>query len=169
MKMKLVACVLLVADVRAQLRPRRVGINPLGESEAADADFNEEAILAKLQAMKAQAAGEDAGLGGSMADQMAMLQKMMSGDGSMTETLQAMMKENPMMKSLMASNPEMAEVFENPEKLQESLAAVQEMMTSPEGMSGALRMGERPRITAPGPLAWAVALRAFPIRRLLRA
>jgi len=141
---RVLACSLLVADVRAQLRPRRVGVNPLGDSEPADGGFDESAVLAKLQAMKAEAAGAAApdleGMEG-MEDQLALLQKMMSGEqGDMTEALQGLMQNNPMVQAMLESNPEMAEML-NPEKLQENMAKVTEMMGSPEGQEQMQQVG----------------------------
>ena len=106
----------------AQLRPRRVGVDPLGESEpAADAAGGDlEAKLAKLREMAA-GGGADA----DPAAQMAMLQELMGGgEGGHAAELGKMMAGagKDFAQAMAANMKEAASLLENPDALQEKLS-----------------------------------------------
>jgi len=128
---------LLVSVTNAQLRPRRVGTNALGEQEvvltdvptgggAAAADNSAgglDAMTAGLEAMQAAFQGGD----GAGLDLGAMLKNMD-------------MENNPMLKAMAQANPEMAKMFSDPEALKGQMEQVAKLMGSPEGQDMAANM-----------------------------
>jgi len=119
-----VACSLLLLacapTAHAQLRPRRVGASALGETQ-------EIPEVPAGNSLGGVAAGGD----NMMAD---MLSNLASGQG-----LDALMN-NPMLKGLMDSNPEIAKMMSDPEALQQQMAQMAEMMQSEEGQGMAKKM-----------------------------
>jgi len=119
-----VACSLLLLacapTAHAQLRPRRVGASALGETQ-------EIPEVPAGNSLGGVAAGGD----NMMAD---MLSNLASGQG-----LDALMN-NPMLKGLMDSNPEIAKMMSDPEALQQQMAQMAQMMQSEEGQGMAKKM-----------------------------
>jgi len=121
---------LLLIGAEAQLRPRRVGTNALGEQEVVLTDVPSNG-----------GGGGEAALGGGTGDALAEAMKALQASGMGGEggfDLASMMKNidfenNPMMKAMAQANPEMAKMLSDPEALQEQVAKMTEMMSSPEG------------------------------------
>ena len=128
----LVQLLLLLPAVQCQLRPRRVGTNAMGGQE-------QEVVLTDVPSGgDSFGAAGNADVGADAMAQMAqMMQQAMGGEGGGVDPM-AMLKNldmanNPMLKTLAASNPELAEMINNPEALQEQMKQVGEMLQSPEG------------------------------------
>ena len=130
---KLLAVLSLAAGVDAQLRPRRVGTNALGEQEV---EFSDVPTGGGGGGMAGAGMGGDAA-----ADPLAAMRAAMGGAGGLEGLegldMASMLKNNPLMKQMAEAmgdaNPEVAELLNNPEALQEQMAQVQQLMSSPEG------------------------------------
>lgn len=128
MKTVLTWALLAVApsSVVGQLRPRRVGTDAMGQQEAGDmggGDFG---------AMGAGMGGLDAN---ALAEGMKAMQGMFNGEGGGSDMLAKMMDpaNNPMLKALGESNPELAAMLNDPEAMQQQMAQAMQMFQSEEG------------------------------------
>lgn len=112
--------------VDAQLRPRRVGTNAMGDQEA---------VLTDVPTGSSGAGG--AAADGGMAEAMQAMQAALGGEGGdfdPTALLKNMdFSNNPMMKAMADANPELAKMMSDPEALQEQMGKMMQMMSSPEG------------------------------------
>lgn len=134
----LLGLVLASNSVLGQLRPRRVGgaaVNAMGQQEDMAAD--------PMQA--------DAGLEGLGADSIAEAMKAFGGEGGMPDMEKMMemmgdpsnLADNPLLKGLAESNPEVKEMLSNPEKMKDKMAEAMQMMQSEEGQGMAKKMMEQ--------------------------
>jgi len=110
---------LLLASASAQLRPRRVGTNALGEQVDVDVP----------SAAAGGGAGGGAGGMGGMGGMEGLLEAMQAGGGFDPATLM----NNPMMKGMMDANPEVAKMLGDPDAMKEQMGKMFEMMATPEG------------------------------------
>jgi len=108
--------------VHAQLRPRRVGTSALGEQQE----------IPEVPAGNAGFGADDASLGAGME----ALAKMAGGgaDGL------AGLADNPMLKNLMDSSPELAQLMSDPEALQAQMGQMAKLMNSDEGRAMGAKM-----------------------------
>ena len=133
---------LLVASASAQLRPRRVGTNALGEQVDVD--------------VPSAAAG--GGAGGGAGGMEGLLEAMQAGGGGLDP---AALMNNPMLKGLMDSNPEVANMLGDPEALKEQMGKMFEMMATPEGQEMTKNlMGEMQQVRGAHMLAARASARA---------
>merc|ERR1719424_1012110 len=122
--MRLLLCGCLVAFAGAQLRPRRVGVSPMGEESA--------------------------------------------GAGMDMESRAASLKTNPMLQQAMAANPEMQELLNNPEALQEKMAEMQQLMNSDEGREASAKIMEEVQSVLTDPEKMRAGLEQFASNPLLK-
>eukprot|EP00320_Phaeocystis_rex_P003235 CAMPEP_0119060344 /NCGR_PEP_ID=MMETSP1178-20130426/4322_1 /TAXON_ID=33656 /ORGANISM="unid sp, Strain CCMP2000" /LENGTH=266 /DNA_ID=CAMNT_0007041441 /DNA_START=17 /DNA_END=817 /DNA_ORIENTATION=+ len=147
----LCACVALClahCGVHAQLRPRRVGVNPMGEAEV----------------------GAEAG--GAEPDMASLLKNMMggtNGGGMDMESLASSLQENPMLQQMMASNPEMQELMTNPAALQEKMAELQQLMSSDEGREASAKIMEEVQSVLTDPEKMRQGLEQFASNPMLKS
>lgn len=112
----------LATSVHAQLRPRRVGTNAMGEQQEVPVAGSGGAAagMEGLEAMAAALGGAGGGEGGF--DPAALLQGMD-------------LSNNPMLQGLAESNPEIAQMLSNPDALKEQMGQMMKMFSSPEGQA----------------------------------
>jgi hypothetical protein len=125
---------LALRSADAQLRPRRVGTNAMGEQQ---------------EAMAAAAAGSDGGGldgfgGGDMAEALQAMAGALGGEGGGLDP-EALLKgmdpaNNPLLKGMAEANPELKELLQNPEALRGQMEAMAQMMQSGEGQEFAKKM-----------------------------
>ena len=87
------------------------------------------------------------GGGGDMAEMMQKMMGGLGGGGDMAEMMQKMMggmdmENNPMLKAMADSNPELAKLMSDPEAMKEQMAQVGKVMASEEGQQMAKKMME---------------------------
>ena len=115
----------VIAGARAQLRPRRVGTNAMGDQEV---------VMTDVPTGGGGMGGM--GAGGGLEEMAAAMGEAMKGGGDFDPSamLKGMdMANNPMLQQLAASNPELAAVLNDPEALATQMEQVKQMMSSPEG------------------------------------
>lgn len=127
----------LLGAADAQLRPRRVGTNAMGEQQAAE------------DMMAAAGGGGGDGLdafggGGDMAEAMKNMAAALGGEGGGLDT-DALLKgmdpaNNPLLKGMAEANPELKALLDNPEALKGQMAQMMQMMQSGEGQEFAQKM-----------------------------
>lgn len=127
----------------AQLRPRRVGVNPMGE-ETAMADA-----------------------GGATPD-IEQLMKSMGGGADSLEALSASLKDNPLLQQALQANPEMEKLMSNPEELAKKMAEMQELMNSEEGKAASAKIMEEVQSVLTDPEKMRVGLEQFASNPLLK-
>lgn len=158
MMFKLLATVLLLGGASAQLRPRRVGVNSMGEQEAGDAGASfEQGMAAGLEALKAM--GTDGGANG-----MAEMMKAMGGEGGM-----AGMSE---MIKAMGGNSEMAEglqeLLSNPEAMQEKMSEMFAALNSDEGRAATAKIMQEMQSVLTDPDKMRLGLQQFATNPMLK-
>ena len=141
--MRLLLCC-LVAFGDAQLRPRRVGVSPMGEETGA------------------------AEAGGAEPDMANLMKNMMGGGGMDMESLASSLKDNPMLQQAMADNPEMQELLNNPAALQEKMAEMQQLMNSDEGREASAKIMEEVQSVLTDPEKMRQGLEQFASNPLLK-
>ena len=135
----------LVGLAAGQLRPRRVGTSALGEQQEAGGGGGFESDMVEPMAAQMGAAASAFGGGGDM--DLKGLMEGMGGGGDMAEMMQKMMggmdmENNPMLKAMADSNPELAKLMSDPEAMKEQMAQVGKVMASEEGQQMAKKMME---------------------------
>ena len=118
----------ITGGAHAQLRPKRVGTNALGEQQMA------------------QGGGDMAGGGGDMAANLeAMAAAFGGGDDAGGFDAEAMLKNldptnNPLLKGIADANPELAKLMSDPSAMKEQMAQMAKLMQSGEGQEFAQKM-----------------------------
>ena len=128
-----VLCCVALQSADAQLRPRRVGTNALGEQQ---------------DTMAAAASGGGDGLdafgGGDMAEALQAMAGALGGEGGGLNA-EALLKgmdpaNNPLLKGMAEANPELKELLQNPEALKGQMEQMAQLMQSGEGQEFAKKM-----------------------------
>ena len=139
----------LSAPCAAQLRPRRVGVDPMGEANA----------------MPGEAAGA---AGGDMS--MEQLMKAMGGGGSPDQmaALAENLKTNPMLQQAFSGNDEMQNLLNDPEELAKKVAEMQQLMTSNEGQEASKKIMEEVQSVLTDPEKMRMGLEQFATNPMLK-
>jgi len=121
MKLTWPVLLLILAPAAAQLRPRRVGIDPMGEMAGGGGGDDIEAKLAKL----AELGLANGDMAGDPQAQMAALQAAMAESGMGGDAMAEVMR-----KGMAEAGEAMAEMMQNPDLLQQRMA---DLMTASDG------------------------------------